>query len=136
MRLEIKHKMSLSAIACEKQTILRKQFLSDTTWRRAERSKARGRVATQAPPRLAIPCFMRHNRRMKKEFAFQIEHDEEMLVAACHEPEMATQGENLDELLTMIRDLIRCRFDTGDERLAWPIRLHFLHDPVLPSQET
>ena len=77
---------------------------------------------------------MRHNYRMKKEFVFQIEQDEDMLVATCHEPEMATQGENLDELPAMIRDLIRCRFDDGDERLAWPIRLHFLHDPVLSAQ--
>jgi predicted RNase H-like HicB family nuclease len=70
---------------------------------------------------------------MKNEFVFQIEQDEDMLVATCHEPEMATQGENLDELLAMIRDLIRSRFDAGDERLAWPIRLHFLHDPVLST---
>jgi hypothetical protein len=47
---------------------------------------------------------------------------------------MATQGGTLDELLAMIRDLIRCRFDQGDERLTWPIRLHFLHDPVLSAQ--
>ena len=47
---------------------------------------------------------------MKKEFVFQIEQDDEMLVATCHEPEMATQGENLDELLYMIRDLVDCRF--------------------------
>src|SRR5277367_5455639 len=73
---------------------------------------------------------MRHNSYMKKEFAFQIEQDDDMLVATCHEPEMATQGENLDELPAMIRDLIRRRFDAGDQRLAWPIRLHFLHDPV------
>ena len=59
---------------------------------------------------------------MKKEFVFQIEQDEAMLVATCHEPEMATQGENLDELLAMIRDLIRCRFGEGDEHLGWPIR--------------
>lgn len=71
---------------------------------------------------------------MKKEFVFQIEQDDAMLVATCHEPEMATQGGNLDELLAMIRDLIRCRFDEGDERLGWPIRLHFLHDAVLPAQ--
>ena len=71
---------------------------------------------------------------MRKEFVFQIEPDGDMLVATCHEPEMATQGENLDDLLGMIRDLIRCRFDAGDERLAWPIRLHFLHDPVLAAQ--
>jgi hypothetical protein len=37
---------------------------------------------------------------MTKEFAFQIEQDENMLVATCHEPEMATRGENLDELFT------------------------------------
>jgi len=71
---------------------------------------------------------------MKKEFVFQVEQDDDMLVATCHEPEMATQGESVDELLVMIRDLIRCRFDDGDERLAWTIRLHFLHDPVLSAQ--
>jgi hypothetical protein len=57
-----------------------------------------------------------------------------MLVATCHEPEMATQGGNLDGLLAMVRDLIRCRFDAGDERLAWPICLHFLQDPVVSAQ--
>jgi len=77
---------------------------------------------------------MKDNSGMKKEFVFQIEQDEDMLVATCREPEMATQGANLDELLAMIRDLIRCRFDAGDERLAWAIRLHFLHDPVLSAQ--
>jgi len=70
---------------------------------------------------------------MKKELVFAIEQDEEMLVATCHEPEMATQGETLDELLAMIRDLIRCRFDDKDERLGWSIRLHFLQDPVLSA---
>ena len=70
---------------------------------------------------------------MKKEFVFQIEQDEAMLVATCHDPEMATQGENLDELPAMIRDLIRCRFDEGDERLGRSIRLHFLHNPVLTA---
>jgi predicted RNase H-like HicB family nuclease len=83
---------------------------------------------------LARARFMRQTCLMKKEFVFQIEQDEDMLVATCHEPEMATQGENLDEVLAMIRDLVRCRFDEGDERLAWPIRLHFLHDPVLSAQ--
>ena len=71
---------------------------------------------------------------MKKEFVFEIEQDEDMLVAVCHEPEMATQGESLDELIAMIRDLIQCRFDENDERLRWPIRLHFLNDPVLSAQ--
>jgi hypothetical protein len=71
---------------------------------------------------------------VKKEFVFEIEQEEDMLVAICHQPEMATQGENLDELLDMIRDLIRCRFDPGDNHLEWPIRLHFLHDPVLSAK--
>ena len=57
-----------------------------------------------------------------------------MLVAVCHEPEMATQGESLDELIAMIRDLIQCRFDENDECLHWPIRLHFVNDPVLTAQ--
>jgi hypothetical protein len=47
---------------------------------------------------------------------------------------MATQGETLDELLVMIRDLVQCRFDDADERRQWPIRLHFLHDPVFSGQ--
>jgi hypothetical protein len=47
---------------------------------------------------------------------------------------MATQGETLDQLISMIRDLVRCRFGEKDERLSWPIRLHFLHDPVLSPQ--
>jgi predicted RNase H-like HicB family nuclease len=68
---------------------------------------------------------------MKKEFVLQIEQDEEMLVATCHEPEMVTQGKTLDELLVMIRDLVRCRFEDKDERLGWPIRLHFTQDPVI-----
>ena len=71
---------------------------------------------------------------MKQEFVFEIEQDENMLVATCHEPELATQGETLDELIAMIRDLIQCRFDTNDERLRWPIRLHFLNDLLLAPQ--
>ena len=68
---------------------------------------------------------------MKKEFIFEVEQDDDMLVAICHEPEMATQGQTLDELLAMIRDLVQCRFTKDDEHLRWPIRLHFLQDPVL-----
>ena len=72
--------------------------------------------------------------RMKNEFVFQIERDEDALVAICHEPEMATQGDNLDELIAMIRDLVQCRFEANDERRNWPIRLHFVDDPVLALQ--
>lgn len=51
----------------------------------------------------------------------------------ANEPEMAAQGETLEEIIAMIRDLIRCRFDTVDERLQWPIRPHFVNDPVLAA---
>jgi hypothetical protein len=71
---------------------------------------------------------------MKREFVFQIEQDEDALVAICRDPEMATQGENLDDLIVMIRDLIQCRFEASDERRQWPIRLHFLDDRVLSLQ--
>jgi len=68
---------------------------------------------------------------MKKELAFDIEQEDETFVAVCHDPEMATQGDTLEGLVSMIRDLVKCRFDEGDERLGWPIRLHFVRDPVL-----
>ena len=71
---------------------------------------------------------------MSKELVFHVEEDEGMLVAVCHKPKMATQGQNLEELIAMVHDLVRCRFGDGDERLKWPIRLHFLHDPVLAAQ--
>lgn len=68
---------------------------------------------------------------MKKELIFEIEQEDGSFVAVCHEPEMATQGDTLEELVAMIRDLVKCRFDEGDEHLGWPIRLHFVRDPVL-----
>ena len=71
---------------------------------------------------------------MTQEFVFEIERDEDMFVAVCHEPEMATQGADLEELIMMIRDLVRCRFDDNDSHRSWPIRLHFLQDPVVSAQ--
>jgi len=65
------------------------------------------------------------------ELAFHVEQDGVWLVATCHDPEMATQAQSLDELVPMIRDLVSCRFDPGDKRLQWPIRVHFVNDPVL-----
>ncbi len=48
---------------------------------------------------------------MKKELTFEIEQEDGGFVAVCHEPEMATQGDTLEELVAMIRDLVKCRFD-------------------------
>jgi len=72
---------------------------------------------------------------MNKEFIFEVEQEDNMLVATCHDPEMATQGGTLDELLAMIR-----RFGSMPvlpkmmKRLHWPIRLHFCKTPVLSAQ--
>ena len=44
--------------------------------------------------------------RMSKELVFHVEQDEDMLAAVCHEPEMATQGGNLEELIVMIRPTV------------------------------
>lgn len=58
------------------------------------------------------------------ELLFHVEQDEGWLVAICHEPEMATQAETLEALVPMIRDLVQCRFDDGDPKRLWPVRLH------------
>jgi hypothetical protein len=68
---------------------------------------------------------------MKPELVFEVDQDYGVFVAICHDPAMATQGYNLSELTAMIRDLMECHFEPGDERLRWPVRLHFLHDPIL-----
>jgi hypothetical protein len=66
------------------------------------------------------------------ELVFEIEQDGEWLVATCHNPEMATQAETIEELAPMIRDLVSCRFEPDEPQRRWPIRLHFVSDPVLP----
>ena len=63
---------------------------------------------------LARTDGVRQTDRMSKELVFHVEQDEDMLAAVCHDPEMATQGENLEELIVMIRDVVRCRFDDGE----------------------
>lgn len=67
------------------------------------------------------------------ELVFEVEQDDGWLVATCHDPEMATQAESLEELGPMIRDLVDCRFDPDDPRRTWSIRLHFVNDPVLAA---
>ena len=53
---------------------------------------------------------------MNSELNFDVRMEDGRLVAVCHDPEMATQGENMEELLQMVRDLILCHFDEGDKR--------------------
>jgi hypothetical protein len=67
------------------------------------------------------------------ELVFEVEQDGPWLVAACHDPEMATQASTFDELGPMVRDLVECRFEPGETQRTWPIRLHFVNDPVMEA---
>ena len=42
-----------------------------------------------------------------------------------------TQADTLDELREMVRDAVRCHFDT--DSIPAVIRLHFVHDEVIPA---
>jgi len=54
---------------------------------------------------------------VKKELAFDVEQEDETFIAVCHDPEIATPGDTLGELVAMIPDVVKCRFDERDERL-------------------
>ena len=69
----------------------------------------------------------------RQELVFEVEQDDGVFVAVCHAPEMATQANSLDELGGMVRDLVGCSFEDADPRRAWPVRLHFVDDPVLAA---
>ena len=72
--------------------------------------------------RIDLDRLSNQTRSMKKELVFEIEQEDGVFVAVCHEPEMATQSDSLGELAAMVRDLVKCRFEEGDEHLVWPIR--------------
>lgn len=42
-----------------------------------------------------------------------------------------TQADSLHELREMVRDAVRCHFDTDSTPAV--IRLHFVHDEVIPA---
>jgi hypothetical protein len=70
------------------------------------------------------------------EIVFNVSQDEAsgVLVAAWDDPSgggITTQGEDLRDLQTMIRDAVACHFDDGETPHS--IRLHFIHDPVLAA---
>ena len=65
------------------------------------------------------------------ELNFDVRKEEGLLVAVCHEPEMATQGRTMEELIQMVRELIQCHFDEGDERRNAKPRLHLHEDTAL-----
>ena len=65
------------------------------------------------------------------ELNFDVRNEEGLLVAVCHEPEMATQGRTMEELIHMVRELIQCHFDEGDERRNAKPRLHLHEETAL-----
>ena len=42
-----------------------------------------------------------------------------------------TEADSLEELREMVRDAVRCHFDT--DSIPAVIRLHFVHDEVIPA---
>lgn len=80
-----------------------------------------------APPQLFPDPFTMNPQQL----VFEVTQDDGVFVAVCHAPEMATQADSLDELEPMIRDLVECSLEDDDPRQAWPVRLHFVNDPVL-----
>ena len=71
---------------------------------------------------------------MAKEIIFTIERDEESgwFVASWDAPTgggITTQGKDLAELQTNVKEAVQCHFD--GKRSPRAVRLHFVNDPVL-----
>jgi len=66
------------------------------------------------------------------EIVFIVEEDPEAggYNASCHAFGIFTQGDDLDDLRTMVADAVACRFENESSRPA-RIRLHFVHDEVI-----
>jgi len=62
---------------------------------------------------------------MKNELEFEITTEGDLLVAVCENPDLATHAHSLEELLKMVRDLILCHFDDGDQRRNATAVFHF-----------
>ena len=65
------------------------------------------------------------------ELNFDVRREDGLLVAVCHEPEMATHGRTVEELIQMVRELILCHFDEGDERRTAKARFNFHEESAL-----
>jgi hypothetical protein len=68
------------------------------------------------------------------EIMFEVREDEAdsgyVAVAVGHA--IATQGENIDELRTMVRDAVKCHFGDGvTGEMPRGIRLHFVRDEMI-----
>lgn len=75
-----------------------------------------------------IPCRHSLNKDMKNELVFDVSEENGLFVAVCHEPDMATQAQSMDELVKMVRELIDCHFDEGDERRHAELYFHLLEE--------
>lgn len=67
-----------------------------------------------------------------KEIVFQVEEDavDGGWVASALGVGITTQAESVEELKDMIRDALRCHYDSTEE-IPPIIRLHFVHDEVI-----
>lgn len=68
------------------------------------------------------------------EIVFIVEEDQEAggYSAVCQRYGIFTQGEDIDDLRTMVKDAVVCRF-AGEPVPARQIRLHFVRDEVIAA---
>jgi predicted RNase H-like HicB family nuclease len=65
------------------------------------------------------------------ELIFDVHEEDGILVAVCKNPDLATHGRNLEELIQMVKEVIACHFDEGDERRKAKARLNFHEESAL-----
>ena len=68
---------------------------------------------------------------LNMELIFDVHDEDGMLVAVCENPDLATHGRNLEELIQMVKEVISCHFDEGDERRNAKARLNFHEESAL-----
>jgi predicted RNase H-like HicB family nuclease len=65
------------------------------------------------------------------ELNFDVREEDGLLVAVCKDPDLATNGRSVEELVQMVRELIACQFDEGDERRNAKARFNFHEESAL-----
>ena len=66
----------------------------------------------------------------KDELIFEVSSEDGMLVAVSTDPDLATQAETMEDLVKMVRELVECHFDEGDELRSAKTVFHFRDEKV------
>jgi len=68
------------------------------------------------------------------ELIFDVRSEDGLLVAVCKDPDLATHGRNVEELVRMVRELILCHFDESAARRAAKARFNFHEESALACE--